>query len=614
MTLPSLRFYLLRLRNASPAELGCRMKQALAARQVRWIPGKGTASVTAVAAAAEGLAGLSMPELHGRIDPDVVREILRGERFTLSADPAVLKLHEARLRGRSFASIAPAGAGCDIRQVWEPARLQHVTLLVAAVRNGCGESRDIARFARESAGDSVMRWIDRNPFPKGPHHASAMECGLRVPVFFYCLKELAGRDAADREILLESIHRHAWWISRRLSLHSSLGNHTIAEGVGLIFAGAVFRESRAGRQWLKTGCALLEEELPHQVLADGGPAEQAFAYHRFVLDLYWLAVDFLERNRLRDCSGWKPFLRRGEAFLAAFGDEVPAIGDADGGFAVAPGLAPGREAAPAAGECPIRFEDAGYTVARTDDGLSLTFDHGPLGMAPLFNHGHADALSVTVSRNGAPIMIDPGTYRYNGAPEFRRYFKGTRAHNTVVVDGQDQAVQETGFLWSRPYSAQVTRFERFGNGFLVEAEHDGYARLAEPVTHMRTIRFVRDAGFVLQDRFEGSGTHDFEINFHLHPDAEVEHTDRGWRFDRDGEELWIESLGGSGLLLSHGGRANPPLGWYSPSYGIKRPACVLQESRRGAPGDVVFTTLVFAGSTASRSELEETACRLSPVV
>ena len=274
------------------AELGCRMKQALAARQVRWIPGKGTASVAAVAAAAEGLAGLSMPELHGRIDPDVVREILRGERFTLSADPAVLKLHEARLRGKSFASIAPAGAGCDIRQVWEPARLQHVTLLVAAVRNGCGESRDIARFARESAGDSVMRWIDRNPFPKGPHHASAMECGLRVPVFFYCLKELAGRDAADREILLESIHRHAWWISRRLSLHSSLGNHTIAEGVGLIFAGAVFRESRAGRQWLKTGCALLEEELPHQVLADGGPAEQAFAYHRFVLDLYWLAVDF----------------------------------------------------------------------------------------------------------------------------------------------------------------------------------------------------------------------------------------------------------------------------------------------------------------------------------
>ena len=68
------------------------------------------------------------------------------------------------------------------------------------------------------------------------------------------------------------------------------------------------------------------------------------------------------------------------------------------------------------------------------------------GMPPLYNHGHADALSITLSVGGKETLVDPGTYRYNGEPEFRKYFKGTRAHNTVTIDGLDQAVQETGLF------------------------------------------------------------------------------------------------------------------------------------------------------------------------
>ena len=59
--------------------------------------------------------------------------------------------------------------------------------------------------------------------------------------------------------------------------------------------------------------------------------------------------------------------------------------------------------------------------------MSLTFDHGPLGMAPLYNHGHADALSVNVALDGEALLVDPGTFRYNDEPLFRKYFKGTRA-------------------------------------------------------------------------------------------------------------------------------------------------------------------------------------------
>ena len=98
---------------------------------------------------------------------------------------------------------------------------------------------------------------------------------------------------------------------------------------------------------------------------------------------------------------------------------MPSIGDSDDGHAIAPGAAPcgGRRKSPAA---PVAtFPESGYTVVRGPDELVLTFDHGPLGMPPLYNHGHADALSITLSLNGKPILVDPGTYRYNGVPEWR---------------------------------------------------------------------------------------------------------------------------------------------------------------------------------------------------
>ena len=51
-------------------------------------------------------------------------------------------------------------------------------------------------------------------------------------------------------------------------------------------------------------------------------------------------------------------------------------------------------------------------------------------------HGHADALSITVNSDGRPLLIDPGACEYVG-PE-RDIFRGTRSHNTLMVDNADQ--------------------------------------------------------------------------------------------------------------------------------------------------------------------------------
>ena len=87
------------------------------------------------------------------------------------------------------------------------------------------------------------------------------------------------------------------------------------------------------------------------------------------------------------------------------------------------------------------FPTAGYFVQRSGwdkDDSHLVFDCGGLGL-PTGGHGHADALSLVLYSGGREMLVDPGTAVYNAAPEWRSYFRSSRAHNTVVVDGQEQS-------------------------------------------------------------------------------------------------------------------------------------------------------------------------------
>jgi hypothetical protein len=81
-----------------------------------------------------------------------------------------------------------------------------------------------------------------------------------------------------------------------------------------VFAGAILKKTTEGGNWLQTGIRLLTNELPHQILNDGGPVEQSFNYHRFVLDLYWLWMNFIQKNNLADVSAWQSRLVCGEFF------------------------------------------------------------------------------------------------------------------------------------------------------------------------------------------------------------------------------------------------------------------------------------------------------------
>jgi hypothetical protein len=444
---------------------------------------------------------LQLPTIRGVASEILVKKILNGKLFTFNAEIEAIGKFENRWHNTYFSDIKTTDQDPDIRSVWEPARLQHIAILINYIVQN--ENPEISDSVLKFTKNNVLKWINENPFLYGPHYISAMECGLRIPLLFYCLKVLDNLADSEFQLILDTLYRHAWWISNRLSLYSSRGNHTVAEANGLIFGGAVFRYTAEGRQWLAKGYELLKKELDHQIVKDGGPAEQSLNYHRLVLDLYWLAIDFLKKNNLHDCSEFEERLIKAEHFIAAFEDThggLLSIGDSDDGHAIAPGICPCRTHPNNKKRKIQTFSKSGYTIVN-DKNIVLTFDHGPLGMAPLCNHGHADALSITLSVDGQKILVDPGTYRYNGEPKFRKYFKGTRAHNTITVDGQDQAIQETGFIWSHAYNAELMRKENLNGVWLIQAKHDGYLRYKKPVQHIRSIFIFDGTTIIVKDKF-----------------------------------------------------------------------------------------------------------------
>ena len=589
--LKNFRFYLTRLRRASLPELFHRFRQAetqyRAGRQSR----RGRLPCRIPPVDQHHIIALDMPDFAGRVARSDVDRILSGFRFTLNTVSDDLAQYECELRHKSCPSTRSVGSQVDIRAIWEPARLQHVTLLIAWLQQNPDAPNNTS--IKEFAHAEIMLWLDDNPFLLGPHYLSAMECGLRLPVFFYALKTLDTETSCAAEAIQRAAFLHAWWIEKNLSLFSSRGNHTVCEAMGLVFAGGMFKETDIGRRWLKTGIALLKQELPHQILTDGGPAEQSFGYHRFVLDIYCLTINFLENNGLRNCDDFKERLLLGEEFLASFRDlsgHYPTLGDYDDGYAIAPGLSPSRPKTVQQHFCYRTFSQTGCTVVKGNGDMLLTFDHGSLGMAPLFNHGHADALSVTLSLRGVSFLVDSGTYRYNGVPTFRRYFKGTRAHNTVTIDGLDQATQLTGFVWGDPYNGQLEQVVETAGGLLIKAGHDGYARLKNPVRHIRSILNTPDGMWQITDHFEGSGQHCFELNFHLHPEVTLSEGDGGWLVERNGHSIRVELE--MGCFQLRRGEDEPPLGWFSQGYNQKTPSPVLQAVRNGTPTVVTFITRI----------------------
>lgn len=487
----------------------------------------------------------------------------------------------------------------DARVVWEPARLQQLVSLALQGKQMAPESR----CAIEVLESTLHSWVKANPTLMGIHYVSAMECALRIVSVSHAVDMVRHRLTQAGETwtsVVQLVGSHAPLIAQRLSLYSSSGNHTIAEGTGLVYAGALFQELPAAAKWKALGLAILQKEASRQVLPDGGGIEQAVWYQLFITDLLGLVESLLKYRNEIVPAAISDAVERGRLFLSTFGEspeDLPQIGDSDNGYALSEHLRTSWISV--AEDCSLvtTFPDAGYTILRcgAPRPVRMVLDHGSLGMSPAYGHGHADALSVHLRIGKQEFLIDPGTYTYTGDQRWRRLFRGTAAHNTVTVDHLDQSVQETAFMWSHPYRAELVHKEETPEGkVILLGRHDGYEKRVG-VTHWRAVIFEPPGCWLIWDRLVGSGDHRLELNWHLGVEPRLESGRYLLQMDECRLALAVEGMG-------------PPYpaatirnGWRSRHYGSKEPISTLQTLYTGMlPYE--FSTRLWIDVDARRHE------------
>ncbi len=563
--------------------------------------------------------------LAGRVDILTHRAVQVGDppewnRNPVSGERAPLSF------GKTFDYRDPGRIG-DIKYLWVLNRHHH-WLAVAQAFFLSDEDRYLDFLGRQ-----LRSWLEQVPHLRGPNWTSSLELAIRLINWSMVWQLIGGEDSrlwaepagrALREAWLRSIFLHGRFIRGHLSRFSSANNHLLGELAGLVVASRTWPywdELLRDGQWARE--ELIRESL-EQNAADGVNREQSVFYQCFVLDLL-LPAGLATAAVAPMPTEWWTRIERMMEYLAAVtdvGGNVPMVGDADGGAVLDldPGASgPESEALLAMGarlfarsdlahkvqrssdkpawllgsgglggvaprsvprEQPRAFPEGGYYLLGeafdTPEEVRLLIDAGPLGYRSIAAHGHADALALWLSVGGREILIDPGTYSYQAHPQWRRYFRGTAAHNTVCVDGQDQALNGGKFMWLSGFKAACTRFAPGAREDVFVGRHDGYRRLSDPVVHERGVRYDKETGTILiEDTLHCTGRHTVQRHWHLAEDLTVHVLPRGCRIEgaSRGVEIGVREPATQVRLAR--GEEQPACGWVSRRFNEKRPTNTL---------------------------------------
>lgn len=457
---------------------------------------------------------------------------------------------------------------------------------------------------------------------------------------------------AFKQRWLTSVYQHCQFIAGHFSRYSSANNHLLGELMGLFIASITWPLWKRSERWMSSARRELEREMLQQNAEDGVNREQANWYHHEVADMMMLSGLVARANGCDFSTAYWQRLRRMLDYIASIMDadgHVPNFGDADDAIIarldpdattdvyrslLATGavlfdsaefkfksLMPGGvvddktrwllgDAAAAKYDSidmsqislPIRrdFLRAGYFILgdrfETRREIRIVADAGPLGYLSIAAHGHADALSFTLSAGGRELLIDPGTFAYHTQRLWRDYFKGTSAHNTVRIDRVDQSVSGGNFLWVRHAHAQVIALDRTPLMERWVASHDGYTRLRHPVTHRREILLEKEASRVqVTDELLGSGSHEVEIFWHFAEQCAVEMEGGAVRATHGDVALSMSVPDGLRCDIRRGVEKPEPAGWISRSFDTKQPTTTVVMSGRitGAARFVTRLNLEF---------------------
>ena len=356
----------------------------------------------------------------------------------------------------------------------------------------------------------IDRWIDENPCPEGVGWDS-YPTSLRIVNWIKFDLRTQSLGVRAQQNLATQIA----CLSRRIEYHID-GNHLLKNAKALVFGGVYFDHS----EWLRQGLRVLRAALREQILPSGAHFEHSPMYHaqvtEDVLDLLALgrispkadALEALCTPLVPRLLEWLEQMTHPDGAPAFFSDtclnEAPLLADL-WSYAKRLGIEPAS----------VEIGANGCSHARLEAQNAVAIvDIAPLGPDTQPGHGHADALSFELSLFSQRVLVNSGVSTYEKGP-LRDLQRGTAAHNTVCVSGENQSDLWAAFrVGQRAHILKSTCAKGQASG-----SHDGYlSRFG--VVHKRVCS-LDDGEFRIEDWLIGACV-SATARFHFHPDVRVQ--------------------------------------------------------------------------------------------
>lgn len=442
---------------------------------------------------------------------------------------------------------------------WQPAKASALWIFNLHYHEWLADLR--AANAREAAQALVADWLvgfaSYHPTAWHPYPTS-----LRLVAWLTHGKWLLEKADADfADAFKQALARQALYLAENCEFDLG-GNHLLKNLKALIYCGLAMEEHKV---FYERGMGGFLRQLRVQILPDGGHYERSPLYQAQVL------LDMMEvRAILRKTNGTDNKMLDG--LCAKAGSALATMCVADGSLGLfndSARLTPEkvRQLLRLSGaEEPVEvLPQSGY--ARLERGKVLVlFDGGLVGPDENPGHAHADTLSFELCVGRECVIVNGGTYAYQD--RLRHTFRGTAAHSTVVVDGENSAEVWGGFrVGRRPQDVQLQVKGIEGGEAVVEGTHDGYRHLG--VFHARKMVIAGDGSRVRGEDVLTVRRHWWQrairrrvmAHFHVHPEV-------GVRLVSDREAELTLASGKKAKFMVEEGRLDVKESIYAPQFGV----------------------------------------------
>ena len=267
---------------------------------------------------------------------------------------------------------------------------------------------------------------------------------------------------------------------------------------------------------------ILNHHLANAFYADGGNVEQMFGYYPFQSHLFRDAFLLCTANGLEPPENSLPMLSKMVNYLTAIerpDGTVPQVNDSY--------EMPVQTTIDTINEIlgTMALVEKQGSVYFQDAQVAVLADTSKKGWYLLANpasvigaHAHAGRLAFEMWYDGLPLIIESGCCNYDDLA-LVTWYRTTRAHNSVIIDGLSEAATSSDILWV-PRRETPNRISSFVPGTEIS-----FLKMVSPpeeatnssVRWTRTITIVSGRFALISDTFEAEGEHTYEILLHFPP-------------------------------------------------------------------------------------------------